>query len=54
MEDLIKSWKKLADKYFEQARDHRNPITADQLISSAETYSICADELRRKLNEGNN
>ena len=51
MKDLIKSWERLADKYFEQGRDHRNPITADQLLSSAETYSICADQLRRKLME---
>ena len=51
MNDLIKSWEKLAEKYFEQGRKHSSPITADQILASAETYSVCADQLRRKLNE---
>ena len=51
MNDLIKSWEKLAEKYFEQGRDHQNPITADRLLSSAEVYSVCADQLRKKLDE---
>jgi len=49
MNDLIKSWEKLAEKYFEQGRDHQNPITADRLLSSAEVYSVCADQLRKKM-----
>ena len=51
MDDLIKRWEKLSDKYFEQGRDHCNQITAEQLLSCAETYSICADQLRRKIKE---
>ena len=51
MKDLVKSWEKLAEKYFEQGRDHQNPITADRLLSSAETYSVCAEQLRKKLDE---
>ena len=51
MKDLIKSWEKLADKYFEQAIEHVYEGVGERLLSAAETYSICADQLRRKLME---
>jgi len=51
MEDLIKSWKKIAASYYKRADVATSIIAAERLYSAANTFELCADQLR-KLNDG--
>ena len=51
MKKLIKSWEKLADKYYLQAQEGTNAYTIERLFASSETLRLCADQLRHQLQE---
>lgn len=51
MEDLIKLWEKRSKKYTRLGREATDRVRVEGLLAIADTYSLCADELRRKLKE---
>jgi len=50
MKDLIKSWKKIAANYYKRADIMTDGYAAERLYSAANTFELCADQLR-KLND---
>ena len=51
MDDLIKSWEKLADKYNGMADRMMDSYTVERLYAQADTLKLCADQLKRVLND---
>ena len=46
-EELIKLWEDRADKCDKLSADQTNTYTTERLLAEADTYRLCADELRR-------
>ena len=49
MKDLIEVWEKRANRYSDLARNETNNFALERLYASAGAYSLCADELKRKI-----
>ena len=47
MKELIDRWEKTADRYELNASRSTNQYTSERLLASADTFKLCADELRR-------
>lgn len=45
--DLIKKWRRRADKCNANGRNAQNSYTAERLFAEAVAYRLCADELER-------
>ena len=50
MEDIIKSWEKLAERYREKAKNAEG-YAYEHLQASASTLEMCADQLRLRLSQ---
>ena len=49
LDSLIKIWEDTAERYEKKAREHINITTAERLFSAAETFKLCADQLKRRM-----
>ena len=49
MEHLIKSWEALAESYYQKGQETTNNYTAERLFASADTLQVCADQLKRAI-----
>jgi len=50
MENLIKEWEKLAERYHEKAKNAEG-YAYEHLQASASTLEMCADQLRLRLSQ---
>ena len=48
MENLIKQWERLAERYHEKAKDAEG-FAYEHLQASASTLEMCAEQLRAKM-----
>ena len=53
LQKLIKSWEKQSEKCLKLGRDATNSYTAERYFADSQTLSVCADQLRRELQEVN-
>ena len=49
MENLIKAWIIRSEKYYRLAGKTQNEVKGECLLAIAETYNLCADELKRAI-----
>lgn len=49
MKDLIEMWENRSEKYRQLARKSGNEYVVQGLLTNAEAYSVCADELKQAI-----